>query len=203
MSDSARALRGSMLIAAAVVAADQLTKHWALNALVDRDIDLFWTLRFNLVFNQGMAFSQADGLGPIIGVVALVVVVGLLVSLRRGAGSLGAVGVGLVVGGALGNVIDRLFRGEAWFRGAVVDFIDFQWFPVFNIADMAINVGAGLLILGSIRTSRREAAAAESDAVDAVDAVDAADAVDPAEPVDAGDTADAVDGAGAPTERPS
>jgi signal peptidase II len=160
MSDSARALRGSMLLAAAVVVADQLAKHWALNALDDRDIDLFWTLRFNLVFNQGMAFSQAEGLGPIIGVVALVVVVGLLVSLRRGAGTLGAVGVGLVVGGALGNVIDRLFRGEGWFRGAVVDYIDFQWFPVFNIADIAINVGAGLLILGSIRTSRREAAEA-------------------------------------------
>jgi signal peptidase II len=53
-------------------------------------------------------------------------------------------------------VIDRMFRDEGWFRGAVVDFIDFQWFPVFNIADIAINVGACLLILGTILTSRRE-----------------------------------------------
>jgi signal peptidase II len=181
MSDSARALRGSMLLAAAVVVADQLTKHWALNALDDRDIDLFWTLRFNLVFNQGMAFSQAEGLGPIIGVVALVVVVGLLVSLRRGAGTLGAVGVGLVVGGALGNVIDRLFRGEGWFRGAVVDFIDFQWFPVFNIADISINVGAGLLILGSIRTSRREAA--EAAAAESAEAADDTEGAEPDEDV--------------------
>jgi signal peptidase II len=59
-----------------------------------------------------------------------------------------------VVGGALGNVIDRLFRSPGWFRGAVVDFIDFQWFPVFNIADMAINVGAGTLILGTFLASR-------------------------------------------------
>jgi signal peptidase II len=83
-------------------------------------------------------------------------VVALLVSLRRGSGTLGAVGVGLVVGGAIGNVIDRLFRSPGWLRGAVVDFIDFQWFPVFNVADMAINIGAGLLILGSILAARRE-----------------------------------------------
>jgi signal peptidase II len=158
MTESARALRGSMLIALAVVVIDQLTKQWALEALDDRNIDLFWTLRLNLVFNQGMAFSQGEGLGPIIGVVALVVVVGLLISLRKGAGTLGTIGVGLVVGGAVGNLIDRLFRGEGWLRGAVVDFVDLQWFPVFNVADVAINVGAGLLILGSVRTARRQTA---------------------------------------------
>jgi signal peptidase II len=156
MTDSTRALRGSVLIAIAVVITDQLTKQWALAALDDGPIDLVWTLRFNLVFNRGMAFGQGDGLGPVIGVVALVVVVALLVSLRRGSGTLGAVGVGLVVGGAIGNVIDRLFRSPGWLRGAVVDFIDFQWFPVFNVADMAINIGAGLLILGSILAARRE-----------------------------------------------
>jgi signal peptidase II len=156
MTDSTRALRGSVLIAIAVVITDQLTKQWALAALDDRPIDLVWTLRLNLVFNRGMAFGQGEGLGPVIGVVALVVVVALLVSLRRGTGTLGAVGVGLVVGGAIGNVIDRLFRSPGWLRGAVVDFIDFQWFPVFNVADMAINIGAGLLILGSILAARRE-----------------------------------------------
>ena len=135
---------------------DQASKQWALWALADGPIDVVWTLRFNLLFNTGMAFGQGQGFGPIIGVVALVVVVALLVSLRRGAGTVGAVGVGLVVGGALGNVIDRLFRSPGWFRGAVVDFIDFQWFPVFNVADMAINVGAGLLILGAVLTARRE-----------------------------------------------
>ena len=158
MTESARALRGSMLIAVAVVVIDQLTKQWALGALDDRNIDLFWTLRLNLVFNDGMAFSQGEGLGPIIAVVALVVVVGLLVSLRKGAGTLGTVGVGLVVGGAVGNLADRMFRGEGWLRGAVVDFVDFQWFPVFNVADVAINVGAGLLILGSVLNARRQPA---------------------------------------------
>ena len=63
---------------------------------------------------------------------------------------------------ALGNIVDRLFRGEGWLRGAVVDFIDLQWFPIFNIADIAVNVGAALLILGSVlaaRSHRREQAA--------------------------------------------
>ena len=62
---------------------DQLTKHWALNTLTDRNIDLVGSLRFNLAFNTGMAFSQGTGLGPIIGIVALFVVVGLLVSIGR------------------------------------------------------------------------------------------------------------------------
>jgi signal peptidase II len=156
MNGPSRALRGSIAIAVAIVVIDQLTKQWALSALADGPIDVIWTLRFNLVFNSGMAFSQGEGLGPIIGVLALVIVVVLLVSLRKGSGTLGTVGVGLVVGGAVGNVVDRLFRDEGWFRGAVVDFIDFQWFPVFNVADMAINVGAGCLILGAFMSSRRD-----------------------------------------------
>ncbi len=164
MTESTRALRGSLLIAAAIVIVDQLTKHWALNALADGPIDIVWTLRFNLVFNRGMAFSQAEGLGPIIGVVALVIIVGLLVSLRRGTGGFGMIGVGLVVGGAAGNVVDRVFRAPGLFRGAVVDFIDLQWFPVFNIADASINIGAAVLVIGALVRGRDEAAEAEAEA---------------------------------------
>ena len=143
-------------IALAVVVADQLTKHWAVNELVDRNIDVFWTLRFNLSYNTGMAFSSGESFGPIIGVLALVVVVVLLLSLKRQPGRLTDVAVGLIIGGAIGNVIDRLFRQEAWFRGAVVDFIDFQWFPIFNIADIGVTVGGALLVFASWRASRVE-----------------------------------------------
>ena len=67
------------------------------------------------------------------------------------------VGIGLLIGGAAGNLIDRMFRGDDGFlQGAVVDFIDLQWFPIFNVADMAINVGAGLLILNSILSARAQ-----------------------------------------------
>ena len=143
-------------IALAVVVLDQLTKWWALNTLDDRNIDLFWTLRFNLSFNSGMAFGQGEGLGPLIGVVALVVIIALVLSLRRENNPMADVAVGLVVGGAIGNVIDRLVREPGWMRGSVVDFIDFQWFPIFNIADMAITIGGVLLVAVSWWSARHE-----------------------------------------------
>jgi signal peptidase II len=155
MRPSTRALRGSVLIAAPVLIADQVSKQWALRALADGPIDLFWTLRFRLVFNPGMAFSQGQNLGPLIGVASLVVVAALLVSVTRGSAMGPPAAIGLVVGGALGNLIDRVFRGRAWLRGEVVDFIDFQWFPVFNLADVAINVGVALLLLSAILRGRK------------------------------------------------
>lgn len=148
--------RTPVLLATAIVVADQITKHWALNRLSDdRVIDVVWTLRFNLAFNRGMAFSQGQGLGPLIAVAATVVIVWLLVSLRTMGGRWNTFGIGCVIGGAAGNLVDRAFRQEAWLRGAVVDFIDFQWFPIFNIADMAINVGAAALILNAVLSARR------------------------------------------------
>lgn len=141
-------------VALLIVVVDQLTKHWAVNELVDRDIDVVWTLRFNLSFNTGMAFSQGQSWGPMIGIVSLVVVVVLVVGMRRQPGRLTAVAVGLIVGGAIGNVIDRLFRQAGWLRGGVVDFIDFQWFPIFNVADMGVTVGGAMLVLASWLSSR-------------------------------------------------
>jgi signal peptidase II len=149
-----RTLVVPMVIAAIVVVLDQITKHWALNTLDDRDIEVFWTLQFNLAFNTGMAFSRGEGLGPVIAVVALVVVVFFLVRLGREGGRLAAVATGLIVGGAIGNIIDRAFRGDGILDGAVVDFIDFQWFPIFNIADMGITIGGALLVLSSVLPGR-------------------------------------------------
>ncbi|MFT4864007.1 MAG: signal peptidase II [Ilumatobacter sp.] len=148
--------RAPVLLALGVVFFDQLTKHWAVTDLgTDRVIDVFWTLRWNLAFNSGMAFSRGQGFGPVIAVVATLVIVWLLVTLRTESSKLSTFGMGLVIGGAAGNLVDRALRGEAWLRGAVVDFIDFQWFPIFNIADICINVGAGALILNSVLGARR------------------------------------------------
>ena len=148
--------RAPILLAIGIVIADQLTKHWAVNRLADgSEIAVFWTLQWNLAFNSGMAFSRGQGLGPVIAVVATVVIVWLLVSLRTSGGKLNTFGIGCVIGGAAGNLIDRAFRQDAWLRGSVVDFIDFQWFPIFNIADIAINVGAAALILNAVLTGRR------------------------------------------------
>lgn len=145
----------SVAIAAAILAADQLTKHWAVNALDDgHTVDLVGSLRLKLYFNSGMAFSQGEGAGPFIGAAALVVVTVLLLSLRRNGGRLSVVATGLVVGGAAGNVTDRLFRDEGLLRGRVVDFIDLQWWPVFNVADVAVTVGGALIVLGALRAGR-------------------------------------------------
>jgi signal peptidase II len=172
-----RGLRAPLAIAAAVVLLDQSTKHWALNALADGHVvHVLGTLQFNLAFNRGMAFSQAEGLGPVIGVVALLVIVGLLISVGRTTSRWYPLAVGLIIGGALGNVIDRLLRGEGWLRGSVVDFIDVQWWPIFNVADIAVTVGGVLLLLTSLT------APPEPDP----DPAPAAGAVGAAEPVDTG-----------------
>ena len=145
----------TIAVAVAVVVVDQLTKWWAVHTLDDRDIDLFWTLRFHLSLNTGMAFSRGQNWGPLIGVVALVIVVVLLLSVKRTSSRLNEITVGLIIGGAVGNIVDRLIREPYWLRGGVVDFIDFQWFPIFNVADMAITIGGALLILTSYLGSRR------------------------------------------------
>ncbi|MEY3357925.1 MAG: signal peptidase [Actinomycetota bacterium] len=151
---SREATRRLWILITSIVVADQLTKHWALNRLSgDRTIDLVGSLRFNLAFNKGMAFSQATGAGPIIGALGFVIVIVMVLWLRRSATGAAAVAAGMIVGGAIGNLIDRLFRGDAWLRGAVVDFIDLQWFPIFNIADSAISLGAMLMIVASFRKS--------------------------------------------------
>lgn len=139
----------------AVLVVDLISKEWALNRLSGgRTIDVVWTLRFNLHFNTGIAFSQLTGFGELVGVVAIIVAVVLLVWSRKQTSLVVLAAIGLIAGGALGNVIDRLFRGEGWMHGAVVDFIDFQWFPIFNVADMGVSVGAALLVLFSFTAAR-------------------------------------------------
>ena len=147
-----KAMRMSLLVASVVALLDQLTKAWALRDLADgRIIHVIWTMQFNLTFTRGMAFSRGTGIGPIIGVIGLVVVVLLLLSLRRADNALTRVATGLIIGGAVGNILDRLFRGSGWMRGAVIDFIDFQWWPVFNIADMAIMIGAATMMVAMLK----------------------------------------------------
>jgi len=143
--------RAAFLAAAAlVVTADQLAKHWALRALDDGPIDLVGSLRLKLTFNDGAAFSLGGGRTTLISVVALLVS-GYLVHLGWKADRRGwAVGLGCILGGAVGNLADRAFRaGDGILGGRVVDFVDLQWWPVFNVADAALWVGIGLLLLTS------------------------------------------------------
>jgi signal peptidase II len=142
-----RRLRLVLIVAAIVTALDQLTKIWAVATLSDRDIDIVGSLRFHLERNSGAAFSFASGRGALIAVLALAVVGGLLWFSRTADTAIGAVALGFVLGGAVGNLVDRFARDGS----AVVDFIDAQWWPVFNVADIGVSVGAVLLLITSWR----------------------------------------------------
>ncbi len=143
------------LAAAVVVALDQATKHWALQALADEPIDLVGSLRLNLTFNDGAAFSLGSGRTAWITLLAVGVSAVLVRMGWRAEHRLWAVGVGTVLGGALGNLVDRFLRaGEGFAGGHVVDFVDLQWWPVFNLADAALWVGIGLMLLSSWREER-------------------------------------------------
>jgi signal peptidase II len=146
------------VVAAAVLVLDQLTKWWAVETLDDGHvIDLVWTLRFKLAYNTGAAFSLNEGRGAVISVIALVVVALLLRTGRHATRPLAALALGLVLGGAVGNLTDRAFRDaggeprDGFLGGAVVDFVDLQWWPIFNVADSAIVCGALLLVVSSWR----------------------------------------------------
>ncbi len=145
-----------MLVAVGVVALDALTKWWALATLADRDIELVGSLQFHLVRNTGGAFSTGADYAPVFAVVGVVVVGVLLVVGRRTASVPSQVAFGLVAGGAVGNLLDRFLReGGGLLGGAVVDFVDLGWWPVFNLADVGITVGVVLLVLDTSRGPRR------------------------------------------------
>lgn len=129
--------------AALVVTADQLSKNWAVHRLAQGQVHVVWKLDLVLSYNSGSAFGLAQGWAPVIGALAALVVVGIL-AVVRGVHSDGvAVALGLVLGGAVGNLADRIFRGH---HGAVVDFIDFHFWPTFNVADSCITVGVILTV---------------------------------------------------------
>lgn len=104
-------------------------------------------VRLTLVRNPGAAFSMATGMTWLLTLIAAAVVVGVI-RIGRSLRSVGwAIGLGLVLGGAVGNLIDRLFRAPGPLQGHVVDFISVtRWWPVFNVADSSIVCGAILLV---------------------------------------------------------
>jgi signal peptidase II len=106
------------------------------------------TVTLKLVRNSGAAFSMGTGYTWILTLVALAVVVGIIKFSRRLQSVWWAIGLGLVLGGALGNLTDRMVRAPGPLRGHVVDFISVGWWPVFNLADSAVVCGAvGLVVL--------------------------------------------------------
>ena len=101
--------------------------------------------------NSGGAFGLGSGVVPMVVLAVIALVVVLFVLGRSVDRPSMAVALGLVLGGALGNLGDRLFRSPGFGRGSVIDFVDLRWWPVFNVADAAITCGCVVLILLSFR----------------------------------------------------
>ena len=140
--------RIALIAAVAVIGFDQLTKWLVVERLSDGPYNLIeGFLRLRLVRNPGAAFGLLPGAGSIIALIAIAAAVMIFLVAGRLEGRWEALALGLVLGGALGNLIDRVFRGPGLFDGKVVDFVDFDFFATFNVADSAITVGAILAVL--------------------------------------------------------
>jgi signal peptidase II len=137
---------------ATIVAVDQLTKAWAVAALSDGPVHVIGdTVEFELTRNGGGAFSRFQGMTPVLAIGAIVVTFVLFRVLRGMTDSVLVVALTLVLGGALGNLVDRFVRAPGFLRGHVIDFVSVGWWPVFNVADSCVSIGAVLLIVRSLR----------------------------------------------------
>ena len=139
-----------LVVAVTVLIADLITKIVAVALIEPGDpVEIIGdTVTFKLVRNSGAAFSMATGYTWILTLIALAVVAGIIRYSHRLGSIWWALGLGLVLGGALGNLIDRIFRAPGPLRGHVVDFMSVGWWPVFNVADSAVVCGAiGLVVL--------------------------------------------------------
>jgi signal peptidase II len=108
-------------------------------------------LQLTLVRNPGAAFSTGTSYTVLLSLVAVAATVVVLVLARRLADRLWGFGLGCLLGGVLGNLTDRIFREPGVLRGHVIDFLQLPSWPVFNIADICINVAAGVIILQAVR----------------------------------------------------
>jgi len=140
-------------LAAAVLVLDQGTKVWALAALTPGSpVPVVGSaIQLNLIRNPGAAFSIGNGSTWLLTAVSLGILAWVVVSARKVGNLPWAVALGLLLGGAVGNLIDRVLRAPGPGRGHVVDFIDYFGLFIGNVADIAIVVGAGLIMVLSFR----------------------------------------------------
>ena len=147
-----RRLRLLLSVAAVVLTLDIVTKVLAVKLLPPgQPVSIIGdTVTWTLVRNSGAAFSMATGYTWVLTLIATGVVVGIFWMGRRLVSPWWAVGLGMILGGAMGNLVDRFFRAPGPLRGHVVDFLSVGWWPVFNVADPSVVGGAILLVALSI-----------------------------------------------------
>lgn len=147
-----RRLRLLVSVAAVVLTLDVVTKVLAVKLLPPgQPVSIIGdTVTWTLVRNSGAAFSMATGYTWLLTLIATGVVVGIFWMGRRLVSPWWALGLGMILGGAMGNLVDRFFRAPGPLRGHVVDFLSVGWWPVFNVADPAVVGGAILLVVLSV-----------------------------------------------------
>jgi signal peptidase II len=147
-----RRVRLLAAVAAVVLAVDIVSKVYAVRTLTPgQPVSIIGdTVTWTLVRNSGAAFSMATGYTWILTLIATAVVVGIFWMGRRLVSPWWALGLGMILGGALGNLVDRFFRSPGPLRGHVVDFLSIGWWPVFNVADASVVGGAILLVALSV-----------------------------------------------------
>lgn len=143
-----------VLVAGLIVTVDLLTKRWAAATFAGAPRTIIDpVLTFTFTENSGASFSLLKGYGSVIAVAAFVAI-GIVVASVWQPRPLGeTVAFGMVAAGAIGNLVDRIARGDGLLDGKVIDWIQFPNFPVFNVADSSITVGVALLLLLSWRHS--------------------------------------------------
>jgi signal peptidase II len=140
-------------VAALVVAVDQATKTLALESLSDGPIDVLGgTVTLRITINSGGAFGVLQGVPGFFLLATIGIIVGILLWARNVEHRAWLTALGLVLGGGVGNVVDRVVRDH----GGVVDFVDLHWWPVFNVADACIVTGVGLLLLLGSRGEKED-----------------------------------------------
>ena len=140
-------------VAACVVMLDQFTKYLAVTHLQGQPpVEVLGTwLQFTFLRNPGAAFSVGTSYTFVFTAIAVAVAV-VIIRTSRNLGNLWwAIALGGLLGGAIGNLLDRLFREPGFLRGYVIDWIAFPNFPVFNIADSAIVCSSALMVLLAVR----------------------------------------------------
>ena len=142
-----------MLVAVIGYALDQSTKAWAVSALTPGEPkELVGSLlRLRLTFNPGAAFSIATNATWVLTIIATAVIAFTIFSARKLRSRVWALGLGLLIGGALGNLTDRFLREPSFAKGHVVDFLELPHWPIFNVADICVVSAACLIALLSIR----------------------------------------------------
>ena len=142
-----------MIVITSVLALDQLSKQWAVNRLNGgRVIEILPTLELDLTYNSGFSFGTGAGHGPLVGVVVIALCGFICWRLWIETRPTRAAILAAILGGALGNLADRILRAEdGLLSGTVVDFIDVTWYAVFNVADTFVVCGCIVLVLDEIR----------------------------------------------------